>query len=54
MRYVLDSCVALKWVLPEKDTPQAVWLRTAFRRGLHELLAPSIYPVEVAHALARA
>src|SRR4051795_8932392 len=54
MRYVLDSCVAIKWVLPEPDTPKAVRIRTEFRRGLHELLAPGIYPVEVAHALARA
>jgi predicted nucleic acid-binding protein len=54
MKYVLDSCVAIKWVLPEPDTPKAVRVRTEFRRGLHELLAPSIYPVEVAHALAKA
>jgi predicted nucleic acid-binding protein len=54
MKYVLDSCVAIKWVLPEPDTPQAVQIRTAFLRGEHELLAPDIFPVEVAHALARA
>jgi predicted nucleic acid-binding protein len=54
MKYVLDSCVAIKWVLPEPDTSKAVRIRTEFRRGLHELLSPSIYPVEVAHALARA
>ncbi len=54
MKCVLDSCVAIKWVLPEPDTPKAVRIRTEFRRGQYELLAPSIYPVEVAHALARA
>jgi predicted nucleic acid-binding protein len=54
MRYVLDCCVAVKWVLPEKDTPKAVRVRNEFRQGLHELLAPDIYPVEVAHALAKA
>ena len=27
MKYVLDSSVALKWVLPEADTPKAVRLR---------------------------
>jgi predicted nucleic acid-binding protein len=54
MKYVLDSCVALKWVLPEPDTPTAVRIRTEFLRGDHELLAPDIFPVEVAHALARA
>jgi predicted nucleic acid-binding protein len=54
MKYVLDTCVSIKWVLPETDTPKAVRLRTEFRQGLHELLAPSIYPVEIDYALARA
>ena len=54
MRAVLDSSVAIKWVLPEPGTPQAVRLRNEFRRGLHDLLAPDIFPVEVAHALTRA
>jgi predicted nucleic acid-binding protein len=54
MKYVLDSCVALKWVLPEPDTPTAVRIRTEFLRGDHELLAPDIFPVEVAHALVKA
>jgi predicted nucleic acid-binding protein len=54
MRLVLDSSVAIKWVLPEKDTPQAVRLRNEFRRGGHELLAPDVFPVEVGHALTRA
>jgi predicted nucleic acid-binding protein len=54
MRYVLDSNVALKWVLPERDTPKAVKLRNEFRRGAHELLAPDVFIVEVAHAIAKA
>ena len=54
MKYVLDSCVAVKWVLPEPDTPKAVRVRTEFRRGLHELVAPSVFPVEIGHALAKA
>ena len=54
MRAVLDSSVAIKWVLPEPGTPQAVRLRNEFRRGLRDLLAPDIFPVEVAHALTRA
>jgi predicted nucleic acid-binding protein len=29
-------------------------LRDDFRNGLHELIAPDVFPVEVAHALARA
>lgn len=54
MRAVLDSCVAVKAVLPETDTPKAVRLLNEFRVGLHELLAPDVFPVEVAHALSKA
>lgn len=54
MKYVLDASIALKWVLPEADTPQAVRLRNAYRQKLHELLAPDIFPAEVAHSLTRA
>src|SRR5262249_42301802 len=44
----------LKWVLPEPDADKAVQVRDDFRRGITELLSPDIFPVEVAHALARA
>lgn len=54
MKFVLDSNVAIKWVLPEADTPQAIAIRDDFRRGVHELIAPDVLPVEVAHALTRA
>ncbi len=54
MKYVLDSNVALKWVLPEPEADKAVQVRDDFRRGITELLSPDVFPVEVAHALARA
>ncbi|MCI0376225.1 MAG: type II toxin-antitoxin system VapC family toxin [Gemmataceae bacterium] len=54
MRYVLDASVAIKWVLPEKDSPKAVRLLNAYRTKIHELLAPDTFPVEIAHALTRA
>ncbi|MGC8642213.1 MAG: type II toxin-antitoxin system VapC family toxin [Isosphaeraceae bacterium] len=54
MRYVLDSCVAVKWFLAEPDSPQAIRLRDDFDQQVHELLAPDIFPVEIAHALSRA
>jgi predicted nucleic acid-binding protein len=54
MKYVLDSSVGLKTLLPEVDSPKAIALCKAFRRGVHELLAPDIFPVEAAHALAKA
>ena len=38
MKYVLDSNVAIKWVLPEADTTKAVRFRNEVRRGMHEIL----------------
>ncbi len=52
--FVLDSCVALKWVLPEADSAKAIRLRDEFQKALHELLAPEVFEIEVAHALTRA
>jgi len=54
MKYVLDASVALKWVLTEPDSPKALAVRDDYRKQLHELLAPDVLPVEVAHALTRA
>lgn len=54
MRYVLDASVAHKWVLPEPDSAQAVRLRDDYRAGTHDLLAPDVFAVEVAHALVKA
>jgi predicted nucleic acid-binding protein len=54
MRAILDSCLALKTVLPEVDTPKAVRLSNEFRLRLHDLLATDVFPVEAAHALAKA
>jgi predicted nucleic acid-binding protein len=54
MKSVLDSNIALKWVLTEADSDKARGLRGAFQNQIHELLAPDVFPVEVAHALAKA
>lgn len=54
MKYVLDASVALKWVLTEPDSAKALSLRDDFRKQRHELLAPDVFLVEVAHALTRA
>jgi predicted nucleic acid-binding protein len=54
MKYVLDSSVAFKWVVPESDTPKAVKLRDEFRSAVHELISPDVFPPELAHALTRA
>jgi predicted nucleic acid-binding protein len=54
MKYVLDSSVALKWVLAEPDSPKARQLRDDYVRHIHELLAPDVLSLEIAHALTRA
>jgi predicted nucleic acid-binding protein len=53
MKYVLDSNVALKWVFPEPDSAKAKQLRSDFQKGVHDLVAPEVFEVEIAHALTR-
>lgn len=54
MKYVLDSSVALKWVLAEIDSAKAIRLRDDSLNGIHELLAPDLFLPEVANGLAAA
>ncbi|MBW3596175.1 MAG: type II toxin-antitoxin system VapC family toxin [Planctomycetes bacterium] len=54
MKYVLDSSVALKWVLPEAGAAKAIQLRDEYHNGVHELIAPDIFPIENLHALTKA
>ena len=50
MKYVLDSCVAVKWVSPEADSHLAI----AIRDGGHDLLAPDIFRYEIGNVLTKA
>lgn len=54
MKYVLDSSVALKWVLPEPDSPKAIQLRDDYHNSVHELIAPDTFLVETLHVLTKA
>src|SRR5947209_1796566 len=54
MIYVVDSSVAFKWVVAEKHDGKARQLRQDSRNGIHRLIAPNIFPGELAHALTRA
>jgi predicted nucleic acid-binding protein len=51
MKYVIDSSVAFKWEVVEVDSDKARRLRDAFRNGIHKLLAPDLFPSEVANSL---
>jgi predicted nucleic acid-binding protein len=50
MKYVVDCSTAVKWEIPEADSGNAIALRDAYRQGVHELIAPDIFPAEVGNA----
>jgi predicted nucleic acid-binding protein len=52
MRYVIDSSVAFKWVVPEIDSDKATRLRDDCNNAVHDLLSPDIFPTEIGNALA--
>jgi predicted nucleic acid-binding protein len=54
MKYVLDSSVAVKWILEEEHSGRARQLRDDARNVVHQLLAPDVFPVELGHAVTRA
>jgi predicted nucleic acid-binding protein len=54
MSYLLDSSVALKWVLAEPDSSKPIRLRDEYMAALHALHAPGIFTAEVANGLAMA
>jgi predicted nucleic acid-binding protein len=54
MKYIIDSSVAFKWVVPETHSDKAERLRDALHKGIDQLLAPDVFSLELAHALTRA
>lgn len=54
MRYVLDSCIALKWVLNESGRKRAERLRDRFLAGTIQLIAPDVFPIEIGNTLTKA
>jgi predicted nucleic acid-binding protein len=54
MKVILDASVAVKWVIPESDSPQALALRTDIGNQVHTASIRDTFPIEVAHALTRA
>ena len=44
---MLDASVALKWVLIEPDTAKSRHIRDEFRNGVHELIAPDSFALEI-------
>ena len=54
MRFVLDSSVGFKTLVTETDSAKAQQLYDDYRKGIHELLAPDVFAVEMAHSITRA
>src|SRR5436190_13137521 len=52
MKYVIDTSVGFKWAVSEIDSDKAIRLRDDFNNAVHELLAPDLFPTEIANALA--
>jgi predicted nucleic acid-binding protein len=50
---VLDSSLALKWVLPETGREHALVILDAFESGSIQLMAPRLFLEEVASALSK-
>jgi len=45
MRYVVDSSVAIKWVLAEVHSDKGERLRDEFTQGIHNLFAPDVFHI---------
>ena len=54
MRYVVDASTAVRWVLPTPLQAKALKLRGEYQQNIHELIAPSHFPGEIASALTKA
>ncbi len=53
MRYVLDASVAVSSVVSRPLTSKALRLRQDYQRGIHELIAPSVFSAEAASAVTK-
>ena len=54
MKYVIDASIAEAWYQLNSATIKAAQLRFDFLRGIHELLAPDVFPAECAEMLVNA
>ena len=51
MKYVIDTSVDIKTYVQERDSGKAVRLRNEYHQGVHELIAPDIFPTEMCNVL---
>jgi hypothetical protein len=51
MKYVIDASVGFMWEVMEPFSGNAQRLRDDYENGVHVLLAPDLFPNEIANAL---
>jgi predicted nucleic acid-binding protein len=51
MKYVIDTSVDIKTYVQEQDSGKAVRLRNEYHQGVHELIAPDLFPTEMCNVL---
>lgn len=51
MKYVIDTSVDIKTYVQEQDSYKAIQLRNEYHQGVHELIAPDIFPTEMCNVL---
>ena len=51
MKYVIDTSVDIKTYVQEHDSAKAVRLRNEYHQGIHQLIAPDIFPTEMCNVL---
>ena len=54
MKLVIDASIGIKQIIPEHNSAKALQLLSDFRQGIHELLAPDLYFVEISNVLTMA
>lgn len=51
MKCVIDTSVDIKTYVQEQDSGKAVRLRNEYHQGIHQLIAPDIFPTEMCNVL---
>lgn len=51
MKYVIDTSVDIKTHVQEHDSAKAIRLRNEYHHGIHDLIAPDIFPTEMCNVL---
>jgi predicted nucleic acid-binding protein len=51
MKCVIDTSVDIKTYVPEQDSGKAIRLRNEYHQGVHQLIAPDIFPTEICNVL---